>query len=67
MCPKMQAESSGAEEAAEQQPSPVLAAVSEQTAAGKAADTAVEALKENSTYNPRRMRPKRSADFLERD
>ncbi len=56
----VQAESSGAEEAAPEQ-MPVLAASGEQIAAAKAADAAVDSLKENSTYNPRRMRPKRCA------
>lgn len=60
--PPEQAESSGAEET-EEQPA-VLAAMGDQIAAAKAADAAVDSLKENSTYNPRRMRPKRCAGHL---
>ncbi|BDA45298.1 probable quinolone resistance protein NorA at N-terminal half [Coccomyxa sp. Obi] len=54
----LQAETSGAEEAAKEQP-PDLAVSGQQITAVKVADAAVDSLKENSTYNPRRMRPKR--------
>jgi hypothetical protein len=58
--PAVQAESSGAQKETEEQPA-VLASTGDQIAAAKAADAAVDSLKENSTYNPRRMRPKRCA------